>query len=464
MNASTEIEAALERRGQTRMLPGLDRIKALLDAMGNPQRAYPTIHVAGTNGKTSTSRMIESLLRAHGLRTGRHTSPHLDSVAERIALDGEPISAERLREVYTDVAPYVDLIDAANRETGDTVTYFEFVTALAFSAFADAPVDAAVIEVGLGGRWDATNVIDSHIAAITPIGMDHQAILGETIGKIATEKAGIIAEDAVVVSAAQPVEAVESLLTQVASRNATLAREGLEFGVRDRELAFGGQRLTLQGLSGIYSNILLPLHGAHQAQNASVALAAVEAFFGAGADKSLSGAGADKSFGGAGADKALDPDVVREAFAQVTSPGRLERMRTSPTIVIDAAHNPHGLTAVVAALSEAFSFSRLVAIVGIAADKDAKGMLEVLEPVADQLVVTRNSSERSMDPDELAAVAVDIFGPDRVNVSLRMDDAIESAVAIAEEEDFEGGSPLSSSGVLVTGSVVTAADARRLLR
>ncbi|MGH3428674.1 MAG: bifunctional folylpolyglutamate synthase/dihydrofolate synthase [Mycobacteriales bacterium] len=446
MNASTEIEAALERRGQARMLPGLDRIQALLDAMGNPHRAYPTIHVAGTNGKTSTSRMIESLLRAHGLRTGRHTSPHLDSFAERIALDGEPISAEKLHEVYVDVAPYVDLIDAANRETGDTVTYFEFVTALAFATFADAPVDVSVIEVGLGGRWDATNVIDSRVAAITPIGMDHQAILGETIGKIATEKAGIIAEDAIVVSAAQPVEAVESLLTQVASKNATLAREGLEFGVRERELTFGGQRLMLQGLSGTYSDILLPLHGAHQAQNASVALAAVEAFFGSGADR------------------ALDPGVVREAFAQVSSPGRLERMRTSPTVVIDAAHNPHGLAAALGALSEAFSFSRLVVIVSIAADKDAKGMLEVLEPVADQLVVTRNSSERSMDPDELAAVAVDIFGPDRVDVSLRMDDAIESAVAIAEEEDFEGGSPLSSSGVLVTGSVVTAADARRLLR
>lgn len=450
-----DVEAALTRRGPSRMVPGLERIEALLDALGNPQRAYPTIHVAGTNGKTSTSRMIESLLRAHGLRTGRNTSPHLDSVAERIALDGEPISPQELVAVYRDVAPYVDLIDALGASSGnssagspgDTVTYFEFVTALAFAAFAEAPVDAAVIEVGLGGRLDATNVIDSAVAVITPIDLDHQGILGDTIAEIAAEKAGIIAASSVVVCAAQALEALKPLLTRAVTVDASVAREGVEFGVRDRALAVGGQELTLQGLSGTYSEIFLPLYGAHQAQNAAVALAAVEAFFGAGSAKPL------------------DSEVVREAFAQVSSPGRLELVRSSPAIIVDAAHNPHGLRATLVAVAESFRFRRLIAVFSPLIDKNVRGMLELLEPAVEQIVVTQNSSPRVMNVDELAAAAVKIFGPDRVDASPRLDDAISCAVRIAEEEEFAGGgAPLAGAGILVTGSVVTAGDARRLLR
>ncbi len=437
------------------MVPGLARIRALLDALGNPQRAFPSIHVAGTNGKTSTSRMIESLLRVHGLRTGRHTSPHLDSVTERIALDGDPITQMALRSVYNEVLPCVELLDGAPhggaakagdafdvvpRSGGEPVTYFEFVTALAFTAFADAPVDVAVIGVGLGGAWDATNVLDAGVAVITPIGLDHQEILGDTIAEIAAEKAGIIAEDSLLICAAQPADAVEPLLTKAVTQRASVAREGVEFGVEDRSVAIGGQQLKLRGLGGSYPDIFLPLHGAHQAQNAAVALAAVEAFFGAGEARPL------------------DAELVREAFAQVSSPGRLERVRTAPAILVDAAHNPHGLHATLVAVAEAFSFRHLVVVLGVPADKDARGMLELLKPAVAQVVLTRNSSPRAMDVDELGALALEFFEQDRIEVAPRIDDAIEAAVRIAEEDE------LGAGGVLVTGSVVTAADARRLLR
>ncbi|MGH3545243.1 MAG: bifunctional folylpolyglutamate synthase/dihydrofolate synthase, partial [Mycobacteriales bacterium] len=284
-----------------------------------------------------------------------------------------------------------------------------------------------------------TNVIDAGVAVITPIGLDHQAILGDTIAEIAAEKAGIIAMSSLVVCAAQPVDAVEPLLTKVATAKARVAREGVEFGVGARSVALGGQQLELHGLGGVYSDIFLPLHGAHQAQNAAVALAAAEAFFGAGTHKPL------------------DPELVREAFAQVSSPGRLERVRAAPPILVDAAHNPHGLRATLIAVAEAFRFPRLVAVLSVPADKDARGMLELLEPAVTQLVVTQNSSPRAMDADELGALAMEVFDPDRIEVAPQLDDAIEAAVRILESEELGG-------GILVTGSVVTAADARRLLR
>ncbi len=457
----TDVETALAQRGPGRMVPGLGRIRELLDALGNPHRAFPSIHVAGTNGKTSTSRMIESLLRAHGLHTGRHTSPHLDSVTERIALDGEPITPAALRAVYVQVLPCVELLegavrnaavrvpapggdtskgDASTGDPGELVTYFEFVTALAFAAFADAPVDVAVVEVGLGGTWDATNVIDAGVAVITPIGLDHQAFLGDTVAAIAAEKAGIIADGSLVICAAQPVDAAASLLSKAVKAKATVAREGVEFGVGDRSLAVGGQQITLHGLGGTYPDIYLPLHGAHQAQNAAVALASVEAFFGAGTDKPLAA------------------ELVAQAFAQVSSPGRLERVCAAPAILVDAAHNPHGLRATLGAVAEAFNFRRLVVVLSIPADKDARGMLELLEPVAAHIIVTQNSSPRSMRAEELGELAVEVFDPARVEVAPRLDDALAAAARIAEE-----GEP-GSGGVLVTGSVVTAADARRLLR
>jgi dihydrofolate synthase/folylpolyglutamate synthase len=447
-------EAGLNARGPGRMVRDRERIVALLDLLGNPQRAYPAIHLTGTNGKTSTSRMVDALLRAFGLRVGRYTSPHLQSVTERIALDGTPIAAEKFAAAYDEVAPMAELLDTKNSashrrneqqsQSGDPITYFEFTTAMAFAAFADAPVDVAVVEVGLGGEWDATNVLSAAVAVITPISLDHVALLGGTVASIATEKAGIIHADAAVVTAVQPVEAAEPLIRRAAEVGASVAREGVEFGVLHRAVAVGGQQLRLRGFGGEYGEIFLPLYGAHQAQNAVLALAAVEAFLGAGPGRPL------------------DVEVVREGFAAVSSPGRLERLRTSPTVLVDAAHNPAGMAASVQALGESFSFRKLVAVVAVLDDKDYVGMLELLEPVADAIVVTQNSSPRALPADDLAVAAVDVFGADRVDVVTRLDDAIESAVRIAEEDDAED-SPLAGAAVLITGSVVTAADARSLL-
>ena len=440
MSEFDEVSAALEQRGFTRMVFDMRKIRELMDVLGSPQRAYPAIHLTGTNGKTSTARMIDALLRAHGLHTGRYTSPHLETVRERISLDGEPISEEGLVATYREVEPLAELIDARNSES---LTYFDMTTAMAYAAFADAPVDIAVVEVGLGGEEDATNVIDAGVCVLTPIGLDHTEWLGDTIEDIAWAKAGIIHKGATVITAVQTEEAIRPILERCAEMGATLAREGSEFGIVERTQAVGGQVLRLQGLGGVYDEVFLPLFGAHQAQNAVLALAAVEAFLGAGAGKQL------------------EIDLVREGFAQVDSPGRLERVRSAPTILLDGAHNPHGMAATVNALEEEFSFRHLVAVVAVMADKDVSGLLDLLEPVAARIVVTQNSSQRSMPVEQLAEVAIEIFGEDRVTVTQNMPDAIEEAVVIAED-DASG--ELSGVGVLITGSVVTVADARRLLK
>jgi dihydrofolate synthase/folylpolyglutamate synthase len=436
-----QVEAEVTGRwGEGRMQPSLERIAALVDLLGQPQRNYRAIHLTGTNGKTSTARMVDELLLGFGLRTGRFTSPHLSQITERIVLDGEPVTPRTFVEGYREIAPYLELVDG---QYDIKLSFFEVMVALAYSIFADAPVDVAVVEVGLGGEWDATNVIDGEVAVVTPIDLDHVQYLGDTVGRIATEKAGIIKAGATAVLAAQPPEAAAELLRRAGSVEAAVAREGLEFGVIERRVAVGGQVITVQGLAGVYDEIFLPLHGAHQAENAACALAAVEAFFGVGA--------------GTGG---LDADIVRAAFAAVRSPGRLEAVRSAPTILIDAAHNPHGMAASVAAISEAFDFRRLIGVLAVLGDKDVTGMLERLEPVVDELVVTQNSSLRAVSADNLAAQAVAVFGPDRVTVEPRLDDAIEAAVRLAEDT---GDDVLSGSGVLVTGSVITAGEARVLL-
>ncbi|MDX6267768.1 MAG: dihydrofolate synthase / folylpolyglutamate synthase [Frankiales bacterium] len=426
--------AALANRfpSEDSMQPDLDRIRRLLDMLGSPQRSYPSIHLTGTNGKTSTARMVDGLLRATGLRTGRFTSPHLETPTERITLDGVPLTEDRFGEVYDEISPYVELVDDPVR-----MTFFEVLTGMAFAAFADAPVDVAVLEVGLGGLWDATNVVEAPVAVVLPIGLDHVPLLGTTLAEIAAEKAGIIHPGSTVVLAAQPPEAAEVLLRHAASVGATVAREGLEFGVVDRRTAVGGQLLSLQGLHGRYDDVFLPLHGGYQAGNAAAALAAVEAFLGRG----------------------LDDDVAREGFATASSPGRLEVVRSSPTVVVDAAHNPAGMTATVAALADAFSFTTLVAVVACLADKDARSMLEVLEPAVTSVVVTENSSPRHLPVEVLRELAEEVFGEERVAVEDRLDDALDAAIALADEAGEYGG-----AGVLVTGSVVTAGEARTLLK
>jgi dihydrofolate synthase/folylpolyglutamate synthase len=438
------VEAQLNQRWpESKLEPSLDRIEALVDVLGDPQRAYPVVHVAGTNGKSSTTWMIDALLTQVGLRTGRYTSPHLQRATERISLDNTPISPARYVEVYREIEPYLELVDGNRAQGQPELSKFEVLTAMAFAAFADAPVEAAVVETGLGGRWDATNVADGTVAVITPIGLDHAEYLGSDLAGIAAEKAGILKSGAIAVLAAQEPEVAAVLVERCVELGVTVARQGVEFGVLGRDKAVGGQLLRLQGLGGVYDEVFLPVHGEHQAGNASVALAAAEALLGAGASRQL------------------DVDAVRAAFAEFSMPGRLERLRAAPTVLADAAHNPHGARALASALAGEFGFRRLVGVISVLRDKDADELLEALEPVLDEVVITQNSSPRAFDVDELAALAVSVFGADRVTVEPRLDDAVEEAVRLAEETD-EDAESISGGGVLVTGSVVTAGEARTL--
>jgi len=433
-----EVERALLGRWpETRLEPSLDRITAVCRLLGDPQRAYPVIHLTGTNGKTSTSRMVDALLRALDLRTGRFTSPHLQSMTERICLDGVPLSQELFVDAFADVAAYAQIVDDSSEHP---LSFFEMITAMAFAAFADAPVDAAIIEVGMGGSWDATNVADGQVSIITPIGIDHARYLGDRPEIIAVEKAGIIKPGSHVVVAEQEDAVMDVLMRRAVDVGAIALREGVDFGVNHRATAVGGQQIDLQGVASAYSDIFLPLHGAHQAHNAAYALAAVEAFTGS---------------------KELDPDLVREAFAQVASPGRLEVVRRSPTVLLDAAHNPHGAQATVEAVQDAFTFSPLIGVVGVMADKDVEEMLRTFEPVMAEIVCTQNSTPRSMPAVELAEIAEDIFGAERVILEPRLDDAIERAVGMADSAESNEDA-IGSGGVLVTGSVVTVGEARVL--
>jgi dihydrofolate synthase/folylpolyglutamate synthase len=437
--AFARVEAALAQRipGHDEvlaMVPDLSRITDVVDLLGSPQKAYPAIHLTGTNGKTSTTRMADALLRSFGLRPGRYTSPHLATVRERIAIDGVPLDEAAFARAYDEVAPYLDLVDAKHPLR---VTYFETLTAMAYAAFADAPVDVAVVEVGMGGLWDATNVLHAATAVVTPVSLDHPE-LGSTIAEVATEKAGIVHEGARVISGVQTLAAAEVLVRRAAEVGAELAVEGVHFGVTARSVALGGQLVTIQGLGGTYEDVFLPLHGAHQASNAACAVAAVESFLG----------------GGQGA---LDVDAVRAGLATADSPGRLEVVRRGPTVLLDGAHNPGGVAALVAALDEAFAFDRLVGVVAVLNDKDAHAMLALLEPVLSEIVVTTNHSPRALGTDDLARVAVDVFGPDRVVVEPLLPDAIDAAVALADEAND------ASAGVLVTGSLYTVGEARTLL-
>ncbi|GHH62825.1 bifunctional tetrahydrofolate synthase/dihydrofolate synthase [Lentzea cavernae] len=430
-----DVENELNQRWpETKLEPSLERISALAHVLGDPQTSYPVVQLTGTNGKTSTSRMVDALFSRIGLRTGRFTSPHLQLATERISLDNQPISPERYVEVYRDIEPYVAMVDA---QSEIRMSKFEVLTGMAYAAFAEAPADVAVVEVGMGGTWDATSIVDTRVAVLTPIGVDHTEYLGNRPEDIAVEKSGIIKPGSVAIIGEQTAEVMKVILRRVAEVDATIARFGSEFGVVSRAVAVGGQMITLQGLSGIYEDIFLPLHGEHQAANAALALAAVEAFFGAGPDRQI------------------NIDVVREGFASVVTPGRLERVRSTPNIFVDAAHNPHGAAALAKALESEFGFRKLVAVVSVMADKDAEGILAALEPVVQELVITTNSSPRAMDPDVLAGLAVPIFGEDRFEVRPRLVDAIEEAIHLTEDE-------LSGGGIIVTGSVVTAGEARAL--
>lgn len=433
----------LGRAPENKMEPRLAPLFRAMDVLGEPNKAFPIIHVTGTNGKTSTARMIEAGLRAHGLSTGRYTSPHLSKVTERISIDGHPVPDETFVRIWDEIRPYLQIVDDELTAAGEPrLTYFECLTILGFAVFADQPVNVAVIEVGLGGITDATNVGDGQVSVITPISLDHTDLLGDTTEDIAYEKAGIIKPGGYLVSAAQPVDAAQVLLEKAREVSVPFRFEGVEFGVESRTVAVGGQIVNIKGIAGRYPELMVPLHGAHQAQNAAVAVAALEAFF--------------------GGEKELDAEVLQEAFASVTSPGRLEVVRTAPTIIVDAAHNPDGIRVSAEAIQEAFSFSKLVPVVGVLKEKDAEEILRQLKDslggLADEYCFTQSNSPRAVPAAELAELAVELgFGEDNIHIEEKLDDALEWAVERAESNDDLAG------GVLVTGSITLVAEARILL-
>lgn len=428
-----DVEDQLLRRWpETRIAPSLERIEMLTARLGNPHRAYRSIHLTGTNGKTSTARMVEALLAASGERTGRFTSPHLTSITERIGIAEDIIGQAALVSAYEAVAEQAAAVDAA---TGHPLSFFEMTVAMAYQAFARAAVRTAVVEVGMGGRWDATNVIDADVAVLLPIAIDHTDHLGATETAIATEKAGIIKPGSVAVSARQDAGVEEVLRARAEEVGARLVVEGHEFALTERRLVDGAQVISVRGLHGSYDDVHLALHGRHQAENAACAIAAVEALLGG----------------------QLDLGVVRTALERVTSPGRFEVHPGTPPVILDVAHNPHGAAALAGSLAE-LAPSRTIAVVAAMADKDVEEVLRTLEPVVDVVVCTRNSSPRSMPAQELAVLARTIFGTSRVDTASSVASALESARAIAVADADR------DATVLVTGSVVTVGDASRVIR
>jgi dihydrofolate synthase/folylpolyglutamate synthase len=432
----------LSRAPENKIERRIEPMRRAMEVLGDPQRSAPVIHVTGTNGKTSTARMIESLLLAHDIRTGRYTSPHLSSVTERIVIDGEPVNDETLVRIWDEIRPYLQIVDSELEADGQhRLTFFEAVTILAFAVFADEPVEVVVLEVGMGGTWDATNVADAQVAVVTPISLDHTDLLGDTVEDIAGEKAGIIKPDSVLVSSVQEPGAAQVLLGRAQEVGAQWRFEGVEFGVESRTLAVGGQVLDLKGLATRYEQIPVPLFGAHQAENASVALAAVEAFMG---------------------ERPLNEELVRTGFEAATSPGRLEIARKSPTFVVDAGHNPAGVKVSAEAIKESFGFSKLVLVVGILREKDAAGILTQLREDYGDLVgdiaLTQSASPRAIPATDLAELALDAgFSEDDLFVTERLDEALDWAAGRADDTEDLGG------GVLVTGSITLVAEARLLL-
>lgn len=426
------------RGNEVKIDPTLDRISFLLDILGGPHLAFDAIHVAGTNGKTSTSRMIEALLGETGLAVGLTTSPHMHDVRERIRLFGESVSMEVFVETFQELIPFVEM---AEEGLGTQISYFELLTALSFMIFAETPVAVAVVEVGLGGEFDATNVIQPSVGVITPIGLDHQQYLGDTISEIAAAKAGIIKPGMTVVVSRQHPEALQVILEKAASEGAAVLLEGRDYEVLDRQVAVGGQSVTIRGVAGTYQDILIPLYGEHQAQNAAAALVAVEAFFGADTQQ-----------------RTLDPDFVGEGFAKVTSPGRMEVVRRGPTVILDAAHNPHGMAALLNALEQEFNFDRKVFVLAAFADKDVEGLAALVEPVADQIILTQATNERALPVAEFAERITHVANSDKTVQHAKLSDALDQAIAYCDEWAVSD----LSAGVIVTGSIATVAQVRTM--
>ncbi|MDY6142887.1 MAG: folylpolyglutamate synthase/dihydrofolate synthase family protein [Arcanobacterium sp.] len=427
------------RAPEHKVQPSLDRVRQCLDLLGNPQNAFRAVHITGTNGKTSTARMVEALLRERGLRTGRFTSPHLNSVRERITIDGVAISQADFVETYEELEPVIEFVDERSlAEGGPRMSFFEVFTVMAYSAFAMAPIDVAVIEVGMGGEWDATNVIDADVAMLMPVAVDHERWLGSTPAEIAREKLGIVKRDSVLVCAPQLPEVMELVNERVEKQRASLLLEGRDYGVLSHEPAVGGQMISARTPSAVYEDVPLAMMGEYQAHNAAAALTAAEAIFSGGA---------------------IPAEVVEHALMGTTSPGRMEIIKGSPVVIVDAAHNPAGAIATVDALEEYFSGPR-VAVYSAMADKDIDGVLGVLEPAFAAIVVTQMPTDRAADIDDLYEMAREVFGEDRAYEESDLAEAITHAADLAETVDPEAVAPAQ---VVVLGSIQLAAEARALL-
>jgi dihydrofolate synthase / folylpolyglutamate synthase len=425
------IDALYARSGEVSPQPRLHATRRAMELIGDPQHMYGIVHLTGTNGKTSTARMVDSLLRAHGLRVGLMTSPHIRVLNERIVIDGEPVSDEVLVDNFDDVSPFLQMVDAELVAHGEApLTFFEALTVLTFAIFADAPVDVAVVEVGMGGEWDSTNVANADVAVITPIDLDHVEILGPTIRDIARTKSGIIKPATRVVSASQQADAMEEILAACDKNESPLVVLGRDVEVSQIQPGVGGQVVSIRGVAGAYSDIVLPLWGDHQADNAALAIAAVEQFLGGGA-------------------RPLAHEVVEEAFSLASSPGRLQVLAHHPTILVDGAHNPHGAQALAQSLTQFFAFEPLIAVLGVLQEKDVTGIVEHLDAVVDRFVITQSRSDRAFAPEDLAELVSRIAGPDRIILAPHVDAAIEVAVQMAG----------SDGGVIVTGSITLVAEA-----
>lgn len=428
----------LKRTGEGNPAPRLGPTKRAVELLGDPHRSAPVVHLTGTNGKTTTSRIIASVLAAHGLRVGLLTSPHLERFTERIQIDLEPIDDHTIARVWDEIEPFIGIVDAELRAKGEPeLTFFEAFTVLAFACFADAPVDVMVLEVGMGGEWDSTNVADADVAVFTPIDLDHQARLGSTITEIARTKAGIVKANSHVVSSAQVPDAASELNAKTAALGVTHSVEPSDFGVLGAARAVGGQIISVRGLAGEYRDLALPLHGAHQAQNAAVAIAAVEAFLGGGT-------------------RAIDVEVLQAGLNEVTSPGRLQFISAEPPVLVDAAHNPHGARALATALPQVLAFDELAVVFGVLGDKDAAGIVTELADVATRWFITVPDSDRATDISAVAATVRDQVGASNTEVF----DA--AATALDAARDWARQAP--NRAVVVTGSIVLVGQALTLVK
>lgn len=427
--ADEVMDALLTRIPENKLRPRLEPTRRAVELLGDPQKSYRVIHVTGTNGKTTTTRIIERILRELGLRTGRFTSPHLVRLNERMAIDGEPVGDQQLAEVWADIEPILAMVDAELEAAGDTkLTFFEALAVLGFAVFADAPVDVLVLEVGMGGEWDSTNVADGDVAVFTPISIDHAERLGNTIAEIAKTKSGIIKPGAIVVSSEQPAEALAVLEAKTAEVAERIAVYGRDFEILDVEPDVAGQRFSVKTLTSDYRDLFLPLHGEYQAENAALAISAVEAFF--------------------GVSNRLFDDVLRVALADSTSPGRLQVVSRKPLTILDAAHNPGGAESLARAMKKTFGAPKTIAVISILGDKDAHSLLQALKTTADTFVVTQSTSPRAIEVTELEKIAKEIFGESRV----RSAETPYRALELAKELVAENGA------IVVTGSITLVGD------